>query len=86
LGLLVAFASDRSAATGRCNPLDRSDSGESGWREAARSCNASSKRTDWRRIAFAFKLSTDPKFAANLKDVVGVYFDPPRPCGRSVGR
>ena len=33
----------------------------------------------------AFKLSNDPKFADKLKEVVGLYIDPPRPCGGALG-
>jgi Homeodomain-like domain len=33
-----------------------------------------------------FKLSNDPKFAEKLKDIVGLYVDPPRPCRRPLGR
>ena len=44
--------SDARPATGRCNPLDRSDAGESGWREPAFSATHP-RSADWRRIAFA---------------------------------
>ena len=68
--------SDARPGTGRCNPPDRSDAGESGWREPAL-CNASWKRTDWapHRVR-TFKLVADPKFAAKLKDIVGLCVDP----------
>ena len=33
-----------------------------------------------------FKLSNDPQFAAKLKEIVGLYIDPPSPRHRSLGR
>jgi hypothetical protein len=32
------------------------------------------------------ELSKDPAFAAKLQDIVGLYVDPPAPCGRAIGR
>src|SRR3954462_6596996 len=67
--------SDARPATGRCNPLDRSDAGESGsLRSVQRILEA--HRLAPHRVR-TFKLSTDPKFAAKLKDIVGLYVDPP---------
>ena len=40
-------------------------------------CNASSKRTDWRRIAFALQAVDRPEVRGKLKDMVGLYVDPP---------
>ena len=69
--------SDAWPATGRCNPLDRSDAGESGWREPAFGARIlEAHRLAPHRVR-TFKLSTDPKFAAKLKDIVGLYVDPP---------
>jgi hypothetical protein len=33
-----------------------------------------------------FKLSTDPRFVDKLRDVVGLYVDPPAHAGRPLGR
>jgi len=33
-----------------------------------------------------FKLSTDPQFVDKLRDIVGLYVDPPATCRRPLGR
>ena len=77
--------SDARPATGRCNPLDRSDAGEA----AGVSLRSVQRILEAHRLAphrvRTFKLSTDPKFAAKLKDML-VSTSIRRPCGRSVGR
>ena len=69
--------SDARPATGRCNPLDRSDAGESGWREPA--FGATHPRSAPTGAASRSHLHAvdDPKFAAKLKDIVGLYVDAP---------
>ena len=63
VGLGLFAITDANGATGRCNPLDRSRILEA-------------HRLAPHRVR-TFKLSTDPKFAAKLKDIVGLYVDPP---------
>jgi Homeodomain-like domain len=62
----------RSARRGRIGPAAQ-------WRRRAACrcarCSASGRRTAYR--VRRFKLSTDPAFAAKLRDVVGLYLDPP---------
>ena len=59
--------SDSRTATRRCNPLDRSDAGESGWREPAFGASIlEAHRLAPHRVR-TFKLSTDPKFARSSR-------------------
>jgi transposase len=64
-------------AAGRRNPLDRPDVGEGGGGKSA--FGATYSRGPPTRAASHphVKLSTDPKFADKLKDVAGLYVDPP---------
>jgi hypothetical protein len=65
-------------AAGRRNPLDRPDAGEDGGGVSLRSVQRilEAHQLAPHRIRM-FKLSTDPKFADKLKDVTGLYVDPP---------
>src|SRR5262249_46673223 len=64
-------------AAGRGNPLDRPHAGE-GDRRGLQSVQ---RILEAHRLAphrvHTFKLSNDPKFAEKLKDIVGLYVDPP---------
>src|ERR1700720_163610 len=66
------------AAAGRSNPLDRPDAGEGRRGVSLRSVQRilEAHQLVPHRIR-TFKLSNDPKFAEKLKDVVGLYVDPP---------
>ena len=33
----------------------------------------------------SFKLSNDPQFAEKVRDIVGLYLDPPGQCGGAIG-
>ena len=66
-------------------PLDRSDAGESGWREPAFGATHPRSAPTGAASRSHLQAVDRPKFAAKLKDIVGLYVDPP-PCGRSVGR
>jgi len=65
------------AAAGRNNPLDRPDAGESRRGEPAFGATYSGSHQLAPHRIRTFKLSNDPKFAEKLKDVVGLYVDPP---------
>src|SRR6476620_10560276 len=64
--------SDARPATGRCNQLAKA---------AGVSLRSVQRILEAHRLAphrvRTFKLSTDPKFAAKLTDIVGLYVDPP---------
>ena len=70
--------SDARPAAGRGNPLDRSDAGEERLASSLRSVQRilEAHGLEPHRVR-TFKLSNDPKFAAKLKDIVGLYVDPP---------
>src|SRR5512133_2839758 len=69
--------SDAVGAAGRDHPLDAADHGESGRDRRVHGAThlegARARATPIR----TFKISRDPKFADKLKDVVGLYVDPP---------
>jgi hypothetical protein len=56
--------------------LDRPNAGEGGRRELAIGGILEAHQLAPHRIR-TFKLSNDPKFAEKLKDIVGLYVDPP---------
>ena len=73
---MVAAHAGRSA--GRDDALDRGRDGQGESASASVRCSASGASTACSRIGSRqFKLSNDPQFAAKLRDIVGLYVDPP---------
>ena len=69
---------DAGRAAGRDDALDRPRDGEGGGHQPLLRCSASGARTGCSRTGSGpFKLSNDPQFAAKVRDIVGLYVDPP---------
>ncbi len=65
------------AAAGRDHALDRADAGQGGRHQPALgAAHLEAHQLAPHRIR-TFKLSNDPKFADKLRDIVGLYVDPP---------
>ena len=71
-------ALDEPSAAARGHPLDRTGDGQGGGDQPVLGAADLDAGKGFSRIGCAaFKLSNDPKFADKLKDVVGLYVDPP---------